>query len=482
MTGWADLELHQAAAALGRGEVSAVELTEASLARAAAIAPLNVFVRIDAGPARAAARHADAERAACRAHSARPPPGPLHGIPLAHKDMFYRAGTPSSCGSRVVLPLPARSASALTRLDAAGALQTGVLHMAEFAFNPTGHNSSLGHCRNPWDPARITGGSSSGSAVAVACGAAFGALGTDTGASIRLPAAFNGVTGLKTTYGRVSRAGALGLSFSLDTVGPIARSARDCALLLGALAGPDPDDPVTTGHAVPDYLAGLGQPLTGLRVGVAERYFGEGLSPAVAAATAASRAALRDLGCELRVVDPGDLAAANAAATLVMLAEAAGVHGNTLRTQGAAYTRQVRGRIERGFAISAPQYLDALRYRAVALQQFLESVFSQVDVLHVPVTPLEAPTIAASDLGDGPELDALLGRLTRFLRPFNYLGLPALALPAGVDPAGVPIGVQLVGRPFSEALLLRVGDALQGVTDWHRRRPPLPAATPRAPL
>lgn len=472
MKGAPDLELHEAAALLAADEISALELTEASLARAQAIAPLNAFLRIDADAARAAARTADAERARGLRR------GPLHGIPLAHKDMFYRAGVPSSCGSKVHLPLPATTSTALARLDAAGAIQTGVLHMAEFAFNPTGHNASLGHCRNPWDPARITGGSSSGSAVAVAAGAAYGALGTDTGASVRLPAAFNGVTGLKTTYGRVSRAGALGLAHSLDTVGPIARSARDCALLLDAIAGPDAADPVTAGHAATAHAAGLREPVTGLRIGVATRYFEEGLADSVGAAMEACRGTLRGLGCTLRSVDPGDLAPVNAAATLVMLAEAAGVHGQLLRDQGEAYTRQVRTRIERGFAISAPQYLDALRYRAIALEQFLDRVFTHVDALLVPITPMAAPTIAESDIRDGPELDSLLGRLTRFLRVFNYLGLPALSLPAGSDAHGVPVGVQLVGRPFAEALLLRIGHAFQGATDWHTRRPPLPEVQP----
>jgi aspartyl-tRNA(Asn)/glutamyl-tRNA(Gln) amidotransferase subunit A len=460
------MSLAEASLALDRGEVNALELMDAIIDRAARLNPrINAFLRIDAEGARTAARRADAERASGQRR------GPLHGVPMAHKDMFYRSGAVSSCGSNVKLPPATVTATVLQRLDAAGAVQFGVLNMAEFAFGPTGHNQAFGDCRNPWNRDHITGGSSSGSAAAVAARASFAALGSDTGASVRLPACLNGITGLKTSYGRVSRAGAMGLSFSLDTVGPLARSAYDCALVLNAIAGPDPLDPTTAGHETPDHLRGIEDPVRGLRVGVPTSYFTDRVEPGIEAVMRQSLATLQSLGCVVVPVDPGDMAAANAAGALITAAEAASQHANRLREQGDLYSERVRKRIERGFAVSAPQYLDALRYRAVALARFSESVFTRVDVLHAPVLPIATPRIDASAALDSAGWDALLADLTRFSRPFNYLGLPALALPAGFLDDGMPSGMQLVGRPFADGLLLRLGHAYQNATDWHRRSP-----------
>jgi aspartyl-tRNA(Asn)/glutamyl-tRNA(Gln) amidotransferase subunit A len=460
------LSLAEASRALDRGEVSALELLDAVIERAERLNPrINAFLRIDADGARAAARRADAERASGQRR------GPLHGIPMAHKDMFYRSGVASSCGANVKLPAATASATALLRLDAAGAVQFGVLNMTEFAFGPTGHNQTFGDCRNPWNIACITGGSSSGSAATVAARANFAALGSDTGASVRLPACLNGITGLKTSYGRVSRAGAMGLSFSLDTVGPLARSAYDCALVLNAIAGPDPLDPTTAAHDAPDHVRGIEDPVRGLRVGVPTSYFNDKVDPRIEAVLRQSLATLQGLGCVLVPVDPGDMAAANAAGALITAAEAASFHGNLLREQADLYSPRVRKRIERGFAVSAPQYLDALRYRAVALARFSESVFSRVDVLHAPVLPIATPRIDPSAALDDAAWDAMLAELTRFSRPFNYLGLPSLALPAGFLDDGLPTGMQLIARPFAEALLLRLGHAYQNATDWHMRQP-----------
>ena len=471
MTELLTMSLAQASLALDERKVSSLELVDALIARAEQINPqINAFLRIDAEQARAAAKQADLERAKGQRR------GPLHGLPLAHKDMFYRAGVASSCGSNVKLPIPTSTAGALQRLDAAGAIQFGVLNLTEFAFGPTGHNWAFGHCRNPWDTARITGGSSSGAAASVAARANFGALGSDTGASVRLPACLNGVTGLKTSYGRVSRAGAMGLSFSLDTVGPLARSAYDCALLLNAIAGPDPLDPTTQGHAVQDYVQGINASVRGLRVGVPTHYFNERVDPRIQALMQQSREALQSLGCVLVPVDVGDMAAVNAAGSLITISEAASFHANLLREQAERYSRPVRMRIERGFAVSAPQYLDALRYRGPALDQFSKNVFSKVDVLHAPIVPIATPAVDASAELAGASWDALLGELTRFSRPFNYLGLPSLALPVGFLDDGLPTGMQLVGKPFAEALLLRLGHAYQQATDWHTRAPSIGAA------
>ena len=464
------MTLTEVAAALDAGQFTSLALIEDILGRLPDLAPLNAFLDIHADAAREQAQRLDLERKSGLKRS------PLHGIPMACKDMFFRQGVPSSCGSRVRMPLPPTTASVLQKLDDAGTIQMGVLHMAEFAFNPTGHNASMGHCRNAWNPTHITGGSSSGSAVAVATRSVWAALGSDTGASIRLPAALNGVTGLKPTYGRVSRAGAMGLSFTLDTIGPLAQTAQDCAWLLDAIAGPDPLDPTTAGFPKPDFVAGLNADVRGLRVGIATSYFNEGVDDHIAQLLAKSQQAFKSLGCELIEVniDNEALIAANASATLVMAVESASLHSQLLREQGHLYTPQVHARLERGFAVSGPQYLDALRYRAIALEHIMTTVFAHVDVLQTPITPIMTPQIDETDMPVGPELDRLHGLLTRCLRPLNFLGLPALSVPMGFMPNGLPSGMQLVGKPWGEPMLLNLGHAYQTVTDWHRQRPPIP--------
>jgi aspartyl-tRNA(Asn)/glutamyl-tRNA(Gln) amidotransferase subunit A len=467
MAGLNALTLTEVAALVRRREASATEVLDAVLARAKAVQPkLNCFLRIDEEPAREAARLADVELA--RGHLR----GPLHGVPMAHKDMYYREGVASSCGSRVKGGEPERAtATALKRLDAAGAIQFGVLHMAEFAYGPTGHNYHDGHCRNPWNTAHVTGGSSSGSGASVAARAGFAALGSDTGGSVRLPAAICGITGLKASYGRVSRAGAMPLSFSMDTIGPLARTAADCALMLAALAGADPADPTAAAEPVPDYLARLALPVKGLRVGVPMSYFTEDIDPAVGAALTESIKAIESLGCEIVPVALPDLAPIDAAGTHIIAAEAAAYHGNWLRTRAEKYSPQVRARLERGLAIPAARYIDALRMRGPALTEFSRAVFSKVDVLHAPCIPIPTPTIAETDVGGSPTMDRTLALMTRFMRPFNYLGLPSLALPCGFLASGLPVGMQLVGRPFAEDTILRLGHAFQRATDWHKREP-----------
>jgi aspartyl-tRNA(Asn)/glutamyl-tRNA(Gln) amidotransferase subunit A len=462
------LTLTEVAARIRAREVSATEVLDAVLARARAVQPkLNCFLRIDEELARAAAKLADADLA--RGHLR----GPLHGVPLAHKDMFYRAGVPSSCGSRVKGREPeSATATALKRLDAAGALQFGVLHMAEFAYGPTGHNHHDGPCRNPWNTAHVTGGSSSGSGSSVASRAGFAALGSDTGGSVRLPAAICGITGLKVTYGRISRAGAMPLSYTMDSIGPLARSAADCAALLGVLAGPDPADPTASGEAVPDYAARLQQPVKGLRVGVPTTYFTDDMDPGVGAALTESIKALESLGCVIVPVTlPAEMPAYDAAGTHLIAAEAAAYHGNWLRTRPQGYSPQVRARLERGLVLPATRYIDALRLRGPAVAAFSKAVFAKVDVLHAPVLPIPTPTIAETDVGGSPTMDRTLALMTRFTRPFNYLGVPALAVPCGFLASGLPVSMQLVGRPFDEATILALGHAFQQATDWHKREP-----------
>jgi aspartyl-tRNA(Asn)/glutamyl-tRNA(Gln) amidotransferase subunit A len=466
----ATLELADAATALAEGKLSSVALTEACLARAAAWqASRNCFIRIDAESALATARERDRELAQGRRR------GPLHGIPLAHKDMFYREGIASSGGSAILRDQVATTtATVLTRLDDAGAVQIGVLNMSEFAAGPTGHNVHYGHCRNAFDPAHISGGSSSGSAVAVAGRTVFGALGSDTGASIRLPATYNGVVGLKPTYGRVSRHGAMPRSWSLDHIGPFARTARDCALVLQVIAGADPEDSTTSAHPVPDYAGALGADgLSGLTIGVADH--GVSLDPQIAAAMDASVQVLERLGAKIVRVALPDLATAFRVGETIIKGEAAAIHRPWLETRPNDYSNSVRFRIEGGLYLPAADYIDALRLRAAMSEKFLVETMAGIDVLHLPATPYLPPTITESDMerSDSETLLTLFSSLTQFMRPFNFFGLPAASVPCGFASEGLPLAYQLVGHPFAEATLLRTIDAYQRATDFHRALPSL---------
>jgi aspartyl-tRNA(Asn)/glutamyl-tRNA(Gln) amidotransferase subunit A len=464
----AQLTLKEVAAAIRRRKLSSVELTHALLARIERWQPaLNAFVRVEAEDALAAAKAAD--RALARGGAK----GPLHGVPLAHKDMYYSAGKPAGCGSKLregwIAPV---TSTAIVRLEAAGSFRLGALHMSEFAYSPTGHNSYLGPAHNPWDASRITGGSSSGSGAAVAARLTHAALGSDTGGSIRLPAHFCGVTGFKPTYGRVSRANALPLSFTLDTVGPLAQTAEDCALITALIAGPDPLDPTTAGAPAWSAKAAKRSPKA-LKIGVPTRFYVDDLEPDVAAALDTALAAFTRLGAKIVKVELPDQTALSAAALIVLAVEATSAHAPWLRTRAADYGPQVRNRLENGLAYSAIEYLEALRWRAPALAAHLDAL-GDVDVVVAPASRLVAPTIEETDVGAGPDAEAAIQAVTRFMRPVNYLGLPTLVVPAGQSRQGLPIGLQLIGRPFGDETLIALGTAFQNATDHHRRMPAPP--------
>jgi aspartyl-tRNA(Asn)/glutamyl-tRNA(Gln) amidotransferase subunit A len=427
---------------------------------------LNAFVRIEKDEALAAAKAADRVLARGKLR------GPLHGVPLAHKDMYYSKGKLAGCGSKVregwVAPA---TSTAVARLEAAGSFRLGALHMSEFAYSPTGHNSYLGPARNAWDPTRITGGSSSGSATAVAARLVPAALGSDTGGSIRLPAHFCGVTGFKPTYGRVSRANALPLSFTLDTVGPLTLSAEDCGLIMGIIAGPDPLDPTTIGAPPWNGKATKALP-KGLKIGVPNRFYVDDLEPDVAAALDATIATLRKLGAKVTKVELPDQSMVSAAALIVLAVEATSAHAPWLRTRAADYGPQVRNRLQNGLAYGAVEYLDTLRWRGPALAAHLAAI-SDVDVVIAPASRSMAPTIVETDLGGVPDAEQAIQAITRFMRPVNFLGLPALVVPAGQSRSGLPIGMQLIGRPFGDETLIALGRSFQTATDHHRRIPAL---------
>ena len=470
MTAVHDMTLVEAAAAVREKRVSSLELTQAALSRAESLQPkFNAFVRIDTEEAQAVARACDADLARGRIR------GPLHGVPLAHKDMFYRAGRISTCGSKIRAEWVApETAAVLERLDAAGAIQIGTLNMTEFAYGPTGQNAFLGDARNPWNPAHITGGSSSGSAVSVASRIVYAALGSDTAGSVRMPAALCGVTGMKTTFGRVTRAGCMPLSQSLDTVGPLTRTVADNALMLAVLAGRDARDPSTLAVDVPDYAAAATRvDVRGLRLGIPRGFFDANLDGDVARLIDAAAQAFRGLGAELIEVAMPDLDAINAAGFLLTWGDVIGVHGTWMRERAADYTAQTRGRVEVTLAAGAADYVDAQRCRARLLREFAAQVFSKCDALIAPVLAFPVPKFSDVDVSGGPEMMRILDEITRLMRPVNVLGLPALALPCGFTPGNLPCGMQLIGRPFAEAQLYRMGAAYQGVTDWHTRVPPV---------
>ncbi|THD54981.1 MAG: amidase [Bradyrhizobium sp.] len=460
------MSLTSVAHAIADKTVSSREVTQSCLDRIARWQPrLNAFMAIEAEAALKAADAADTVLAKGARH------GALHGVPLAHKDMYYEAGKVVTCGSRIRRDFVATTTStALQRLKDAGTIRLGSLQMAEFAYGPTGHNSHYGPVHNPFALDRITGGSSSGSGAAVAARLTFAALGSDTGGSIRMPAHFCGVTGLKTTVGRVSRAGAMPLSQSLDTVGPLARSAQDCALLLGLMAGADPEDPTAVAGPLPDYIAATTGSIKGLTVGVPTAFYVDDLDAEVAGVLDATIAMLKREGANVVQVELPDQRQLTAASQLVLAVEAAAFHKRWMIERPQDYGPQVLMRLQNGLAIPGVLYLEAMRWRGPALAAHLAAV-ADVDAMIAPVSPIAAPTIAESDVGNGPDAEAVIQRLTRFTRPINYLGLPSLAIPAGFTRGGLPVGMQLVGRSFDEATLLRIGAAFQRATDFHDRAP-----------
>ncbi|MCW5703437.1 MAG: amidase [Bradyrhizobium sp.] len=463
------MSLTAVARAIAGKKVSSREVTQSCLDRIAKWNPkLNAFMAIEADDALKAADAADAALAKGDVK------GALHGVPLAHKDMYYDAGKVVTCGSKIRKDFVASTtATALQRLKDAGTVRLGSLQMVEFAFGPTGHNPHYGAVRNPWNTDHITGGSSSGSGSAVAARLTFAALGSDTGGSIRMPAHFCGVTGLKTSVGRVSRAGAMPLSWSLDTVGPLARTAEDCALLTGIMAGADPEDPTASALPVPDYMAATQQPIKGLRIGVPSAFYVDDLDAEVARILDETLATLRKEGAEIVKVELPDQRQLSAACQIVLATEAASLHKRWMIERPQDYGAQVLMRLQNGLAIPAVSYLEAMRWRGPALAAYLAAV-EGTDAMIAPVAPMPAATIAESDVGNSLEAEAVIQRITRFTRPINYLGLPSLSIPSGFTRSGLPVGMQIVGRSFDEAMLLRIGAAFQRATDYHARVPNLP--------
>jgi aspartyl-tRNA(Asn)/glutamyl-tRNA(Gln) amidotransferase subunit A len=464
------------AAAIAVRRISPVEVVRALLARIEQHdGRLRSYLAVFADSALAEARAAEAAVSAGR------PLGPLHGVPLAVKDLFAVAGTPTTAGSRFLAEPARHDSTVVARLRAAGAVLLGKLNLHEFAYGPEGLNPHHGNPWNPWDPvtARLPGGSSSGSGVAVAAGLTPGALGSDTGGSIRIPAACCGTVGLKPTYGRVSRAGVVPLAWSLDHVGPLTRSAADAAALLAVLAGPDPADPSSLALPVPDYVAGLAVPVTGLRVGLLREDVEQSDAEVAAAVTEAARV-LAGLGCTVREVALPRARYGAAAGYAVLAPEAFAYHEPLLRRHAALYAPDVRRRLAVAAFVTATDYLKGQRARRL-IREEIDAVLGEVDCLVSPTLPVAAPPVTAAEVRIGDRTESTRLALTSFTRVFNLGGHPAVALPCGFSREGLPLSLQIAGRAFEEGTVLRLAAAYEGATEWHRRRPPEPTGlTPPA--
>ena len=447
--------LTEIAARIADGSISSEQATAACLDRIARHdSGISAFRSIHATQALEQARAADIQRARGLALPL------LHGVPLAHKDMFYRQGEESTCGSIIRRGWKAPvTAEALRRMDQSGSVTLGRLNMSEFAVGPIGLNAHYGPTRNPHNPAHVSGGSSSGPAAAVAAGFCFGALGSDTGASIRIPAAACGIVGLKPSLGRISTAGTMPLSSTLDVVGPVARTVADVALLTAILAAPADSELTTAAH--PDILNALTSHLPGIRLGVPLGFLAEGLDREIERALQSAVAMSGALGLTKHHVETSVFGDAFAIYRDIFGAEASSFHRHYLETRAADYSPQVRARLLAGQKVSTETYIAAMRARSRLQQRVMQDVFNQIDVLIAPVLAIPVPTIADVDVGDDPRMMEVVMGFLRLTSGVNVLGLPALSIPAGFTRNGLPVAIQLIGPPWSESLLLRVGHALE---------------------
>jgi amidase len=446
-----------------RREVSALAVCEAHLDRIAQLdGRLNSYLTVLADSARAEAAKADAEIAAGLWR------GPLHGIPIAIKDLLDVAGAPTTSGTEIFKDKVAtEDATVVARLKRAGAVILGKAHMTEGA--TTAHHPSLPRPDNPWRSGYWTGVSSSGSGVCVAAGLAYGALGTDTGGSIRLPSGACGLSGVKPTWGRVSRHGLFPLAESFDHIGPMCRTAADAAAMLHVMAGADPKDPTALNAPVPDYLAEAGASITDLRIGVDPGLLAAGADPVVVGAVRSALEAFADLGARVVEVTLPDFASLAGSVMALLTAEVVVAHAETYPRLADRYGPQLRRMLDDGAALTPADVARAVHSRA-AFAGRLRMVFDDVDLLLTPAAPAPTPTWDEVEAlaADQP---ALMDRVARYTLPFNATGSPTFSLPAGVSPEGLPLGVQLIGPLLGEPLLVRAACAFQRATDHHTRRP-----------
>lgn len=448
--------------------VSPVEVVEATLRRIEAVeGTLRAYMTLLADEALRAAKEAEAEIAAGHHR------GPLHGVPVAVKDIVATRGVRTTAGSKILADwVPDYDATVIERLRAAGSILLGKLHLHEFASGMGQINPHYANPVNPWGPDRYPGSSSSGSAVAVAGRLCAGALGTDTGGSIRQPASLCGIVGLKPTYGRVSRFGIFPLSWSLDHAGPMTRSVADAALLLQAMAGHDPRDGSSSRAPVPNYAQALGEEIRGMRVGVLTGHFAHPMDPEVCGATAAAVEVLRTLAASTEEVELAKVGHALPAYDAIVSSEALAVHERWIKTRPQDYGADNRTRLLQGVSVLATQYLQAQRARVV-IRQEVDGALKRVEVLVTPTLPVTAPTYGQPTLTINGRQEEFRMIVSRFIRPFNVTGHPSISVPCGFDQAGLPIGLQIVGRWLDEATVLKVAHAYETAAGWRSRRPPV---------
>ena len=460
------LSIAQAAELIASRQLSPVELVDAHLERIEQTdGALNSFITVMGEQARGEAQAA--ETAIQNGDYL----GPLHGIPVGLKDLYYTRGVRTGIGSKILADfVPDYDAAVTERFRDAGAALMGKLQMHEFALGASSENPHDGDAHNPWDTSRITGGSSGGSGSSVAAGQCMAALGSDTGGSIRIPSSFCGIVGLKPTFGRVSRHGVYPLAFSLDTVGPMTRTAQDAGLVLNAIAGHDPRDPSSASAPAQDFTAGIGRGVEGLRVGLPQEYFYDIMEPEVADAVRTAAGVLEGLGAHVEDVSIPALDHALAISNTILFVEAAEVHLGHLRERPGDIGDDVRQRFEVGALTSALDYVKAQRAR-VAFNASMAEAMQTYDVLLAPTNTFGAPPIGERESivdGSAHPTRTLLARLTR---PFNLTGQPAVSVPCGFTAAGTPIGMQIATRAWREATALRVAHAYEQATEWSERRP-----------
>ncbi|MEA5501785.1 amidase [Halotia wernerae UHCC 0503] len=451
------LGLNSMAEAIARGEISAQASVAAALSRIDVIdGQLGAFLLVDGQAALAIAEERDRERAAGRLR------GKLHGVPFAYKDIFRRDGYRATAGTVPPDDVARETATVLAELIDAGAVPIGALNMDELAAGGTGINEHYRRCANPYALDHIAGGSSSGSAASVAAGLVPASLGSDAGGSIRLPAAFCGVVGLKPSYGRISRHATLARSWSMDSTGPLARDAADCALLLSVVAGRDPRDPTTADVPVPDYVAALTkhQDLRGLKIGLALDGPYADIDDEIRRAIAKACDTLRDLGATLVPVEIPDVGLLNDLQQVLVKCEAATLHGKRLRRDPEGIGFSARSVIQEGLLIPATRYIEALSLRGPLLEAHVAALYrGAAEIVLAPVIPGPAPSAAAMATGDSGTVERLFTRTARFTRAANYLGTPAISVPCGLSQTGLPMAFQFMGPPFAEATLLAAANA-----------------------
>ena len=432
---------------------------------------LNAFLTITAEPALSAARRA--EKQLLRRRGSRHETSPLLGIPITLKDNIWTRGVRSTAGSKILSDfVPSEDSTVARKLARAGAILIGKTNLNEFAYGISGGNAHYGPVHNPWALDRIPGGSSAGSAAAIAAGLCTASVGTDTGGSIRVPSAFCGTVGLKPTFGRVSVFGTMPLSPSLDHVGPLARSVADAAILLGLIAGRDPLDPTSSTRPVEDFRGALRKPLRKFRLGRPREHYWEKLDPEVRRATEAAVRAMEKRGAVVLEVSLPHLKESLDAATDISLAEALHVHeaAGYFPARAAEYSEEVRQRIDAGAKVAAHRYLAGFDVRKRLLAEF-DAVFQNVDAIVAPTVPVPAPLIGAESVQIDGEQIGVRPAIVGHCRPANFTGLPAISVPCGFTRDGLSVGLQLIGRAFDESTLLRIAFFYERANEWRARHP-----------